>query len=631
MSMSKKLASPNDSIQQSTREPSQRSGELTTSLDATTFGSTRRHVAEVGGGPFKVYMLDQQERMRNEIEAITRKRELEQRRLSKLDKDLHSAEAEYDSKRHRYKLFQTSQDDHVQHKEAEVRQLEKRLIKAMADLNKGQAENEQLRDDINLLRRERELLNQVFRQLEGGIGGNKRIMERLKANINEERMVSEEKKQKMRVTGKMMDRERAQFHKETEKLKEQVLEISKAENAKGRPQMYKGKNKRSYMVADEEEAFQEQELHRRILKLSFLNTIQRRHIKQHQKNIEVFEQAFATIRSSTGISDIEEIVKIFIILEQRNFSLLTYVNQLNQDIEYVYKRNRELEVQMTNFKEEEKDAEARKENAVSLVSSQIAKTRASTREKVKQIKDAEAALEDCRPLVLNIVKFLKQEIPSLVRQAFEGEGPPPKTPAPDEHEENLNEYLMYIEDAIGQFKVSLPQEAKVWTQSTKAKSAKGIPDPPSAHIGGDDSDIDDPETGLGDRPWTRSELHDRAQAMIQRRRRKPGGGGKLPGHEDTSASLGGADSGAAGGGAAGRRDVAPQTAASAAAKEGDGGAAGGSGPSGASALAKSPSMSTRQASAGETGAKDAPQDDDGKAAHGDEKGRWWRQGKDQRR
>ena len=34
-------------------------------------------------------------------------------------------------------------------------------------------------------------------------------------------------------------------------------------------------------------------------------------------------EAFATIKSSTGISDIEEIVKIFIGLEQRNFSLLT--------------------------------------------------------------------------------------------------------------------------------------------------------------------------------------------------------------------------------------------------------------------------------------------------------------------
>lgn len=75
-----------------------------------------------------------------------------------------------------------------------------------------------------------------------------------------------------------------------------------------------------YMVADEEDDFEEVLMHRRILKTAFLNCIQRRHIKQHQKNIEVFEQAFATIQQTTGISDIEEIVKIFVRLEERNYS-----------------------------------------------------------------------------------------------------------------------------------------------------------------------------------------------------------------------------------------------------------------------------------------------------------------------
>merc|ERR1711972_624563 len=68
-------------------------------------------------------------------------------------------------------------------------------------------------------------------------------------------------------------------------------------------------------------------------KCAFLNCIQRRHIKQHQKSIEVFEQAFATIKQSTGISNIEEIVRIFVSLESRNYSLLTYVNHMNREIE----------------------------------------------------------------------------------------------------------------------------------------------------------------------------------------------------------------------------------------------------------------------------------------------------------
>merc|ERR1712054_67164 len=104
---------------------------------------------------------------------------------------------------------------------------------------------------------------------------------------------------------------------------------------------------------------------RRILKLAFLNAIQRRHIRQHQKNIEVFEQAFATIKSSTGISEIEEIVKIFHTLEQRNFSLLTYVNQLNREIETIEIRNRELQNQLKTHQQDQTPSAVRKDEAIS--------------------------------------------------------------------------------------------------------------------------------------------------------------------------------------------------------------------------------------------------------------------------
>merc|ERR1719389_637728 len=113
------------------------------------------------------------------------------------------------------------------------------------------------------------------------------------------------------------------------------------------------KSKTRSLKADEEDEFSDSGFMKRILKLAFLNAIQRRHIKQHRKNIEVFEQAFATIKSSTGISDIEEIVKIFIGLEQRNFSLLTYVNELNRDIENIEIRNRELQNQLSMQKQEQ--------------------------------------------------------------------------------------------------------------------------------------------------------------------------------------------------------------------------------------------------------------------------------------
>merc|ERR550525_26295 len=75
--------------------------------------------------------------------------------------------------------------------------------------------------------------------------------------------------------------------------------------------------------------------------------------------------------------------------------------------------------------------------------------------------EAAAALEDCRPLLWEIVKFLRQGIPVLMEEmhktgsSYDGEIPPIKAVPPDEHEENLTPYLQYIEEALLVFRVKL--------------------------------------------------------------------------------------------------------------------------------------------------------------------------------
>lgn len=625
----------------------------------------------MGGGSYKSYLMEHLARMHTDIEGTTRKLELEQRRLYNLDKMLHMAEGEWSIKRERYKKLQEVVDSGVEKKADNVRVLERNLVKAIEDLNKGNCDNEQLREQIDQLRKERTILDSVFKTMEKDINSNKKLMEKEIAKINDSQYSCQEAKQKTRALNKMLDRERRGFKEETKKMREYLhyqIELQKEQDNPDRPNkiqayewtaagitevtaagkhfeygspkagdtvteiqknllkalkgtiekalkdatikvgsMAKGKNRKAYMVADEEEAFSETLMHRRILKLSFLNTIQRRHIKQHQKNIEVFEQAFATIKSSTGISDIEEIVKIFIGLEQRNFSLLTYVNELNRDIETIEIRNRELQNNLNTYHQDQKGSAVRKDEALSELCVQIQKTKAATEEKDKMIEDSASALVECRPLVWNIVSQLKQQLPDLIQKGYEGDPPAMKMATPDEHEENLNNYLMYIEDAILQFRVSLTQDAqhmanlrpqppRVPPQRTQKPSEL-----PSAHITGDDSD-DDPDTGLGDRPWTRNELRDRAQAMIQRRKRKQHG--KLMG-EDKQRTDTVDDSPA----------VDPARGAPPA-KEADGGG---------TSLSKSPSMSTKTEPV-----EGARADEEGN--RGDRPENWWRgQGKEKGR
>jgi len=551
--MSKKNFSPNDSLQQSTTMPSTRSGDRS-SLETSTYPSRLLSGgAQIGGGSMDALKLDHLDRMHRDIEATTRKWEVEQRKLFKLDQDLQAAEAEYKQKRNKgvdqrkpYKPDQDSQvteadakqrrnkgdrcsappDDALHEAEAKVKKLEKELQKAHETLNDGTHKNEQLRAQIDQLRRERLTLNEVFRKLQKEITSNKKSIHRCMTNLNEEKLRSEGYKQQARAESKRLELDRKAFHDGIKKLKEDVLEDSRLQREHDKSLNMTElaqttaddrNKKKSYTVADEEEAFSETVMYRRILKLSFLNTIQRRHINNHQKNIEVFEQAFRTIKFTTGYSDIEEIVEIFLGIEQRNYSLLTYVNGLNREIEAIEIRNQELHGQMENYNRDLAQSTARKNAAVSETMTQVAQTKKATEMKEQMFMQANEVLEGCQELIWNIVLYLRRELPELVNMGYEGDLPVTNVKPPDEHDDNLNNHLMYIEEALLQFRGCLgPDPARVIPPKPVSSGRIRI-EPPQ----GDDDD-DDFEDGMGEtKPLTLQQL--REKAMSGRRSKRKGG------------------------------------------------------------------------------------------------------------
>merc|ERR1719387_439886 len=298
------------------------------------------------------------------------------------------------------------------------------------------------------------------------------------------------------------------------------------------------KDRRKYLIADEELNFSEATMMKRILKLAFLNTIQRRHIKQHQKNIEIFEQAFATIKSTTGISDIEEIVKIFVKLEERNFSLLTYVNTLNREIVSLEKRNRELSEQIKAQKELEKEGEVRRKEKLEELRTQIQSTVIVTDENMHSFEQHAEILEKCKPLILGISKTVEKE-----NRGFGGQIPS------ENNDENILSWLTYIERSLTQWRDFLPETKDtrhfkpfpytVGAQVKMLPPKKHTHPPPQLLRPGDlpnatlvqegaqgargpvrpDGDSDSDEEDYGDHPWSRQELKDKTLASLAKRRK----------------------------------------------------------------------------------------------------------------
>lgn len=230
--MPNKLASPNDSLQQSTREPSTRSGDRTSLTDGSSQISRRflsGSSSQMGGGSYKSYLMEHLARMHSDIESTTRKLELEQRRLYNLDKMLGMAESEWATKRARYKMFQATADNATEHKADSVRVLERNLVKAIEDLNKGNCDNEQLREQIDQLRKERTILDSVFKTMHKDINSNQKFLEKEKVKVHESKFACEEAKQKTRALNKMLDRERKGFKTETKNMHKELYNESEVQ------------------------------------------------------------------------------------------------------------------------------------------------------------------------------------------------------------------------------------------------------------------------------------------------------------------------------------------------------------------------------------------------------------------
>merc|ERR1719478_2008538 len=101
----------------------------------------------------QIYLHDHLQRMHNEIETITRKLELEKRRLNKLEEDVCRMRVEHDEK--------VTKAAGKGAGGPSVRKLEHRLAKAIAQLNSLGHDNKDVRDKIDTIRRERLQMNQA--------------------------------------------------------------------------------------------------------------------------------------------------------------------------------------------------------------------------------------------------------------------------------------------------------------------------------------------------------------------------------------------------------------------------------------------------------------------------------------
>jgi len=424
------------------------------------------------------YITDSMTRTHHDIETMTRRLELEKRRLQRIEKELAAAQRTYqvrvlghESSKTSKRGPQSARERHNPDGEISAggssvstamagptKALLNRLDVQRKKLNSMDHENVVLREEIDSIRRRRLQLNTIFDRLKVDIKQRSAQLADFVEETAASKTVHGDANQRVDVMKRHRELERRQFKQEVLRLREQ-LKLQDWERKEIEVHLKRAdtgvQKKKELIIPEEETSFSEAEMMRRIMKTAFLNCIQRRHIKQHQKSIEVFEQAFSTIKQSTGIEHIEEIVKIFVNLESRNFSLLTYVNVMSREIEALEGIRREH----YNKDETKNQAEARykqaRQEALEDNIRQLNAAQESLKEGYETITLHKELFEEILPILSEISQRIQREFEKL-RAA--GSSPPEEMLRfPGElREDTLPEWLEMVETALGRFRELLP-------------------------------------------------------------------------------------------------------------------------------------------------------------------------------
>nr|CAG4710507.1 unnamed protein product [Naegleria fowleri] len=222
---------------------------------------------------------------------------------------------------------------------------------------------------------------------------------------------------------------------------------------------------------------------------------------------KILEDRFAKIEEATGKS-IDELIDHFSQSEDQNFSLFTYVNELNSEIEKLEENISEMEEEIKKFKGEGVNSESQRKKVLAEIQEKINETNSKTDLYQRKYENSLKTLEIISRGIETIFNKLKCD-PTSISDMLGTTGVT---------ESNMMIYLGFIEqktnDIVQMFLASKKGErSKDDLAMSGPKHPVGFTDdlaiePPSTNNEGiSDEDDDDDE----ERPFTREELLQKAK------------------------------------------------------------------------------------------------------------------------
>ena len=144
--------------------------------------------------------------------------------------------------------------------------------------------------------------------------------------------------------------------------------------------------------------------------------------QQRKERMQNFEEAFRKISGATGISDVDELVRVFIENEEQNFSLFRYMNEQTAEIERLEDEINALQEEGERCRAEQGDNTSDKEE-ITKIERQIKATEEQTAIYSSKCEESQKLLDEAKDeikvrsamaLIRDVgLKFLSHEFVSL--------------------------------------------------------------------------------------------------------------------------------------------------------------------------------------------------------------------------
>ncbi|KAJ3411808.1 hypothetical protein HDV05_001707 [Chytridiales sp. JEL 0842] len=281
----------------------------------------------------------------------------------------------------------------------QIRVLENRLDKALVKFNNSLAVNKKLRATIDNLRRERLVFDNIYRKFERELMEQKKQMAEIIEMSNSAYEARDEAQAKIIALREKADKEYQAYIQEIKeldraleqdrKLKEfmttkisdrsERLGLVNQDGSMGRGAMDKDSNANKF---PSQEALSE--------------------------SLETYEKAFAEIRKVTGTQDIKELVQRFKAVEDQNFSLFNYVNEVNNEIEKMAEEIVDIQTKIDGMKIENVAAEEEMKMKMKKLEESLSESNANCAMYEKQYNELTFDIQDMKGGIDHVVSLFQK-------------------------------------------------------------------------------------------------------------------------------------------------------------------------------------------------------------------------------